>query len=169
MSNDWETSAFEDPAPKKSAGSEDLFLLSGSEKSSKRRLRYRADVEVSGPKYRGRKISRLDAGLDSRSIGLFDDHDNGPDEQEDTVGGDEEEDGSNVVSVGNTDDEEGSTSVDHEGNEDLQQSDFPIRSNTEKDSLLELEKEERAIAERLATSKRIDGERASAVRSQKVS
>lgn len=66
--------SFEDPAPERGGA-----LPTASEESvlerppSKRRLRYRPDVEVSGRRYKGHRVSRAHVELDTRSIGLFDD------------------------------------------------------------------------------------------------
>lgn len=65
---------FEDPAPTKKRTKSTPNVDQGSTRpASKRRLRYRPEVEVSGRRYKGRRVSRADIQLDREAIGLFDD------------------------------------------------------------------------------------------------
>lgn len=134
--------AFEDPAPQTSSTPHVLDVDTASNKAPKRRLRYRPDIDVSGKKYDGRKVSRSDLDLDTDY----------PIQDRDNL------------------DETADASEDS-GDENTRDSDVGQLSPEVKDdadTAKEKDAEERAIAEQLKASKKSDDIRSQAVRKQKV-
>lgn len=169
MSDDWDISAFEDPAPSKSTPADSLLPKSvPNTTTSKRRLRYRPDVAVNGRKYRGRRVSRSDAHLDSRSLGLFEDSDVESEEKHND-GSKRADLSRNEQSTINDDDDDVDADADADAGGGLTSPmELDISGNGDGSLPNEVEQEERKIAERLSAVKRADEERASAVRNQKV-
>lgn len=157
---------FEDPAPNKSSAPSGSIVQSDElTKAARRRLRFRSDVNVSGRRYKGRRVSRADAELESQSLGHCEGEslDNSPPPTGDGNIASEDD----VQDLGSDDRTEADV---HEGDEEINGLDNAAFSagvfgtSAQRD----VDNEERAIAERLAAVKMSDMHRASAVRKQKV-
>lgn len=211
---------FEDPAPSEnlSLPLPDVADSTRTKRPSKRRLRYRAEVEVTGRRYKGRRVSRADVDLDARSIGLFDDDDilgssnvklisnvedednvqsnEEPDSQvssepSDVEAGQDDNSGDDPGDVDSaeeaalvpgsddgSDDSHGSGGDSDDDGDNSSQRNEKLNANGLSSDKSEryrvsgatrLVTEQRAILERLNSSKRADEDRAAAVRFQKVS
>lgn len=142
--DDFGIAALEDPAPQASSAPHVLDVDTASKKAPKRRLRYRPDIDVSGKRYDGRKVSRSDLDLDTDyPIQDRDNLDETVDASEDSGDGDK-----------NT------------RNPDVEELAHELEVNA--DAAKEKDAEERALAERLKASKQSDDLRSQAVRKQKV-
>lgn len=163
MSDDFGLGQFEDPAPN-TIGTDALSaIVSGAPRvAPKRRLRFRADVDVSDRRYKGRRVTREDIELDNRSLGLL------KNEHELAAN----DDVYNDVSDDSTPNEpfggegESSESEDVFENGDVQSSKTVSRMDSQGQEFSD--DEESALARRLASSKKSDLKRAEAVRKQKV-
>lgn len=210
---------FEDPAPSRKRSNSSIAGVKPSTRLTlKRRLRYRPDVEVTGSRYKGRRVSRADVDLDRQAIGLFDDDDDdgdpvsnhnpisgvdgklnpGPDGESDSLGssasGDivsmdqdsdesEEDDGdvgkdSSLKDNGHRSDEPSSdvsSSDDDDGpsgkasrRDGIALSSLNVKEPHRRNSG-QLSIHQRSFIERLHSTRKDDEDRATAVRSQKVS
>lgn len=168
---------FEDPAPSKSTvDAASTIVPTAPQNALSRRLRFRAEVDVSDRRYRGRRVTREDVELDGRSLGLL---------NEERISSDYEEASSLHELDENIDDENGTGSDDSTPNESLEGEDEGSLSddgigNAHIDPLHKkspvpnpgqkrFDDEEHALAGRLTAAKQSDLRRAAAVQNQKVS
>lgn len=152
---------FEDPAPLQSNGvaEEPKNLKQDGSNSTRNKLPFRADIELSSKRYKGERKSRSDVELDTETLGILDDVDEEKPNEDDDSGNDsymEEDESLNT---------EDSDSDEH---------DIPVGSTTTQginssQSKVTPDKEERAVLDRLRIVEKEEEDQAKGVRKQKVS
>lgn len=156
---------FSNPAPTL-ATSNDFGTRDGHARhGTKRRLPLRADVNVDGHKYKGRRVSRADVALDTSTLGI----DAASDPPAPTDGNDESDTQSGDDSLEHSADEDDSRDVEESGDNEGDETQ-PWRDETQRKEKKpsKMEVEERAIAQRLVSIQKADEKRAVAVKKQKV-
>lgn len=166
-SAEFDLSAFEDPAPSSLSKGQleaSLPVPKDTVPVPRQRLALKADIQLEGNKYKGRRVSRSDVELDHETLGLLNDSDSGK----------EPNNGTSDASESELDESDDNRSVDN--GQSTSDDVFDISSIPDDASDVgqkrkknQLETQERKVAKRLANAEAKEAIRAAAIRNQKVS